>query len=442
MLTIYIALTSAFAAFAVPLLFVTTRESTKHHRQGIVKDLELVFGGSQFHRLGIIPSFEFVKYKYFVDTAHRGRHVDHDFKLIHWILSAIPLICILFVMNFLSACIVIRTAFRTAVAVDIDWLSDAVAIPLFAWVVLATYAGAALFTLRAFFQAINNFDLSPLSFIGATVNILLGMASGLLFVFGVLRITDIANLWTLSSPGLFPIILVTAFAAGYFPDLAVRNITRLSQLRAYKTEDSRIYDSFKATPIEIIDGIDLEIRGRLADYHIVSVQNLAAANPLMLFVETPYGVYQIMDWVAQAQLCCSVGPVALLKLWDIGIRTIFDLERVALDPACTAPELIEDIGSIIGQKQKVNVNGRVTYPSMAAIKADIRFRLESPHVHRLRQIFNQVGESLGAEARRLPPVLDCFSGGHTNCPFVRPAAQQQQGSRPLRRSWRFVLHRV
>ena len=61
MLTIYIALTSAFAAFAVPLLFVTTRESTKHHRQGIVKDLELVFGGSQFHRLGIIPSFEFRK---------------------------------------------------------------------------------------------------------------------------------------------------------------------------------------------------------------------------------------------------------------------------------------------------------------------------------------------------------------------------------------------
>ncbi len=178
MLIIYVVLVSAFAALSVPLLFVTTRESTKHHRQGIVKDLELVFGTSKSDRLGIIPSFEFVKYKYFVDTVHRDQHVDHDFKVRHWILSSIPLICILFVMNFLCACIVIRTAFRTAVAFDVDWLSSSVALPLFAWVVLATYAGAALFMLRAFFQAINNFDLSPLSFIGATVNILLGLASG------------------------------------------------------------------------------------------------------------------------------------------------------------------------------------------------------------------------------------------------------------------------
>ena len=441
MLTTSIALASAFAAVCVPLLFIITRESTKHHRQGIVKDLGLVFGKTPSDRLGIIPSFEFVKYKYFVDTVQRDQGVDRDFKIKHWLLSSIPLICVLFVMNALCACIVARTAFRTVVPVDVDWLSTSAALPLFAWVVLASYAGAALFMLRAFFQAINNFDLSPLSFIGATVNILLGLASGLLFVFGVLRITESVHLWSVSSPEFFPIVLITAFAAGYFPDLAVRNITRLSKLRGYKAEDPKIYDSFKAIPIEIIDGIDLEIRSRLADYHIVSVQNLAAANPLMLFVETPYGVYQIMDWVAQAQLCCSVGPAALLRLWRIGIRTIFDLERVALDPACTAPELIEEIGGIIGQKQKVDTNDRVTFPSMLAIQADIRFRLESPHVHRLRQIFNQVGESLGADARRLPPVLDCVPGGHLNCPFRR-AAPQVRASRPLRRSWRYVVHRV
>ena len=353
------------------------------------------------------------------------------------------MVCVLFIMNVLCACIVARTAFRNSgrcrrrLAVEFGRRY-----PSSPGSLLASYAGAALFMLRAFFQAINNFDLSPLSMIGATVNILLGLASGLLFVFGVLRLTETAQLWKISNPDFFPVILITAFAAGYFPDLALRNITRLSKLRAYKTEDPKIYDSFKAIPIEIIDGIDLEIRSRLADYHIISVQNLAAANPLMLFVETPYGVYQIMDWVAQAQLCCSVGPTALLDLWRIGIRTIFDLERVALDPACTAPELIEEIGRIIGQKQKLDANGMVTYPSMKAIEADIRFRLESPHVHRLRQIFNQVGESLGADARRLPPVLDCVPGTNRICPFVRPAAPQVHAKRPFRRSWRFVLHRV
>ncbi len=440
MLTTYIMIVSVFAAVCVPFLFITTRESTKHHRQGIVKDLNLVFGKPGFGRSGIIPSFEFVKYKYFVDTVQRNTGADHDFKIVHWILSSIPLVCLLSMMNALSACIVARTAFRTAVAVDIDWLSDSIPLPLFAWVVLASYAGAALFMLQAFFQAINNFDLSPLSFIGATVNLLLGLAAGQLFVFGVLRITETVHLWAISNPGFFPIILIAAFAAGYYPDLALRNIMRLSKLRAYKTEDPKIYDSFKSIPIEIIDGIDLEIRSRLADYHIVSVQNLAAANPLMLFVETPYGVYQIMDWVAQAQLCCSVGPAALLGLWKIGIRTIFDLERIALDPACTAPELIEEIGSVIGQKQKIDAQGGVTYPSMTAIKADIRFRLESPHVHRLRQIFNQVGESLGSDSRRLPPVIDCSLGG--NCPYVRTAAPRRHAKRPFRRSWGYVLHRV
>ena len=39
MLTTSIMIVSAFAAVSVPLLFITTRESTKHHRQGIVKDL-------------------------------------------------------------------------------------------------------------------------------------------------------------------------------------------------------------------------------------------------------------------------------------------------------------------------------------------------------------------------------------------------------------------
>ncbi len=413
---------SALVAIGIPLVFVSIRNSTKRHRQGIVEDLASVFGKAG-RQESVIPSFEFVKYKYYMGGDNDISNA-RDFLLTHWILSSIPLALYMFLLNFLCIAIVVRVGFKTEVPIGVTWLSED-PFPLFAWVVLASYTGALLFTLRAFNQAINNFDLSPLSFVGATVNLLVGLASALLLVFGVMRLADNV-LWTLSKPSFFPVVLIGAFAAGYFPDLAVRNITRISQLKFYKREDDRVYKSFQATPIEIIDGIDLEIRARLADYHISTVQNLAAANPLMLFVETPYGVYQIMDWVAQAQLCCSVGPSALLRLWRIGIRTIFDLERVALDPACHAPELTIEIGSIIGQTQRFDQAGKLIYPSEEAIDADIRFRLESPHVHRLRQIFNQVGESLGSEARRLPPVQSCPPVTGYVCPFARPDPTQQK----------------
>ena len=425
-MTIYMIVSiSALVAIGIPLVFVITRNSTKFQRQGIVRDLSAVFGQAGLQAKAVIPSFEFVKYKYYLNDD-QDQSSRRDFALVHWIVSALPLALYLFVLNVLCIGMVVHVAFRTSLPVEVAWLARD-PLPLFAWVILASYTGALLFTVRAFNQAINNFDLSPLSFVGATVNLLVGLVSALLLVFGVMRLAVDVH-WDLTTPSVFPALLIGAFAAGYFPDVAVRNITRISQLKYYKREDARIFKNFLATPVEIIDGIDLEIRARLADYHISTVQNLAAANPLMLFVETPYGVYQIMDWVAQAQLCCSVGPSALLQLWGIGVRTIFDLERVALDPACHAPELIIEIGSIIGQKQTLDQTGRLVYPSKEAIAADIRFRLENLHVHRLRQIFNQVGESLGLEARRLPPVLNCPPAVGDSCPFARYDGPQQKAA--------------
>lgn len=412
-------------AALIPYVFVVTRESTKRHRQGIVEDLKLVFDAARTGGDTIIPSFEFVKYKYSVDRASgsgggRGRP---DFYRRHWLLSAIPFVLLCTALNAVTLAMVLHAAFHQPVGVAVPWLGGKAALPLFAWVLLAAYAGAALFTLRAFRQAINNFDLSPFSMLGAFVNLVFSVLSAPLLVFGVFRIGQSAGIpWDVTGTAAFPVVLVGAFAAGYFPDVAVRTILRWSRLRLYKHDTAGIFAAFTSTPLEVIDGIDSEIRSRLDDYHIGTVQNLAAANPLMLFVETPYGVYQIMDWVAQAQLCASVGPTALQKLWSLGIRTIFDLERVLLDPACQDDALICAVGAILWQHPPVPPTAGSTMPALATLKADIRFRLENPHVQRLRQIFNRVSLSLGDEARRLWPMPDERRGRRDFDAMRRPAA--------------------
>lgn len=409
---------SALVAIAIPAVFIGVRASTKRQRSAIVDDLSSIFERAGECGSVAIPSFEFVKYKYKTTkpgdvSADRSR----DFLLHHWLLGAVPLSSFIFAMNVFTGTVVLHAAFKVSFPGVAPWLADAVGLPLFAWVLLASYAGGMLFTLRAFKQAVNNFDMSPLSLIGAIVNLAFGPVAALLLAFSVFKLPDVDGIGWHVEAALFPVVIVTAFAVGYYPEVAVRQLIRLSHLRNYKKEEVGFYDNFKAIPIDIIDGIDGEIRGRLGDYHLNSVQNLATANPLMLFVETPYGVYEIMDWVAQAQLCSSVGPRALLGLWGLGIRTIFDLERVVLESVCHDRALIAQIGDILWASQEHEkarqldrsaiAGAAAPHPPLSAVEADIRVRIENPHALRLRQIFNQVSHSLGDGARRLRPIDGC-----------------------------------
>ena len=309
------------------------------------------------------------------------------------------------------------------VKTGVGWLSPTtpqIALPLFAIVIAASYTGALMFMMRAFFRAINNFDLSPLSFMGAWVNLVLGVAASWFFVYGLMKVPGSFLSSLFPDETVLALVIVTSFAIGYLPDLAARNLIRASQLRNYKREDVEVYKSFTAIPVEVIDGVDTEIRDRLAEYHISAVQNLAAINPLLLYVETPYGVYQIMDWVAQAQLCCSVGPSSLVKLWRLGIRTIFDLERAALDASCRHPEVLAEIGkALFGSENK---SPAINIVSQEAIIADILVRLESPHVLRLRQLFIRVGDRMSG-FRRFRPVMDCPTSEVQVCPFVAAKAR-------------------
>jgi len=413
-----ILLTAAFFSVVPLAILVVIRESVKRHRQEIIKNLETIFTPRGDRNIeGPIPSFECVKYKYFLQrhpNKSTEEEVPHDFSRLHWFLSSMPLIVVCFALNVLALLMLLGNGFSLEISWGIPWLHDSGATPTFVWVVLAAYAGGYLFMARAFFQAINNFDLSPLSVIGAFVNLLTGITASIVLVYGTTKLSGSTSFFASDHPAFFAVI-VTAFAIGYLPQVASRNLLLLSQIRNYKKDNPETYERFTVVPTEVIDGIDTTIRDRLSDYHIVSVQNLATANPLMLFVEAPYGIYQIMDWIAQAQLCSSVGPDTLVRLWPFGIRTIFDLERAALDPACRRPQLLKAIGSALFAGSPIDPSKGEEIEADAVV-ADVRLRLRDPHILRLRQLYVRVEKCLGPDARRLPAVLKSLASGAARRP--------------------------
>jgi len=83
------------------------------------------------------------------------------------------------------------------------------------------------------------------------------------------------------------------------------------------------------TPLRQLDGVTREVEARLGHLGIGSVQALASANPMLLFVRVPYGLHQILDWIGQALLATLVPPEARDMLRRSGTRTIADLLRSA-----------------------------------------------------------------------------------------------------------------
>lgn len=317
------------------------------------------------------------------------------------------------------------------------------------------FAGAFVAAIRNFVRSIAVFDLSPYTFLRHTAEIVASVIFTII-LFAVFRdpISGITGLVASILPAaeqpaapavaagtgshIQPIWFGLAPLLGLLPQSATKFLLVKFQnlINWIKTTDDRFVNVTKIVSLDIIDGIDYETRFRLEECGIYDVQNLATYNPIMLHIESPYGIYQVIDWVGQAQLCHILGPEKFLIFRELNIRTIFDLERAisskysvkAFDEICAG--VLMSSTSSLRETVKISATKPITMDAdkAEAVDADafciwarkrmlrdddskstehvMRWIADDLHVRRLRRLWLDISESLGRQAECLPDGVD------------------------------------
>ncbi len=203
------------------------------------------------------------------------------------------------------------------------------------------FVGAFIGAIRQFIRSLAVFDLSAYTIIWQTAEIFASVAIVIVLyvaltdptrLLGTLGTLGAGNDDTRDCAHISWVWLALAPLLGLAPQSATKFLLiKMQSLVSWiKMDDDRFYAVTRVTPLDVLDGIDYATRFRLEECGIYDVQNLATYNPIQLHIESPYGIYQTIDWVGQAQLCNMLGLPKYLMLKQMNVRTVLDLER-ALD---------------------------------------------------------------------------------------------------------------
>ncbi|WP_146214783.1 hypothetical protein [Azospirillum thermophilum] len=410
-------------SFILPLTIFIGRSNIKTIRQKIIADLENVFRIDGHGPDTLIPSFEFAAYKY-----RALPHQSDQPQPSEWRAYFLPVLVFILVSfsGFLTSSGLLLTHARlehfqpffsgmTLVTGDPASRTTMVHYQMQTMSALTfTFIGAYIWSIDYLVRRISNYDLSPISFLRVTAHIILACVTSVTLHHGYV---ELMNSSPSSVVGDRVPELIVAFLIGFFPKLGLQTLlSRVPQLQVRRV-DPRASGFAKEYPIDMVLGIDSAIKFRLAEFEIEDVQNLATANPILLFVETPYGIYETMDWVAQAQLILALDLDQIEALRLINVRTIFDLEHFLETPASRAllvtalnTPRTDGKGTVLQQDRGI---------TDATVETIVRAIGEDLHVQRLRQIWRNIELKLKFD---LPHVRRESEMLHAPCLDAEPPA--------------------
>ena len=370
----------------IPLAIFFGRNNLREHRRKIVRDLEKMFDFAKVidGRPIIIPSFELVRYKYDPESVAEvpGENLEQS-RWWHYFFP-VALYVLLAVLGF-RLCFTVATGIDSPYQLGGDLKLDPQQFASLSASSCYTFLGAYLWTIFYLIKRVSNFDLSPLSFLRTSAHIIFAaFISAAIWhtgdsLFGTGAVWD----GHIFSAGL-------AFLIGWFPDLGMTYlITKYPSMRLKRVKPETLTLS-EELPLDCITGIDPFMKFRLAEFEIEDVQNLATINPLQLFVETPYGLYEVIDWVAQAQLILAVGAPKTLALRKVNIRTIFDLEKAVNHPLLRKLVLETLLSDRSDTSEPVGDHSLIDDHAFDLLTALIAIIRDDLHVQRLRQIWDVI----------------------------------------------------
>lgn len=247
---------------------------------------------------------------------------------------------------------------------------------LFAVCILIAFIGSYISQLRFLTRRLLNYDMWSSSFLRSTLVLISINAVAAVFVIMMIR----GETGGLSAYlGGYSVILV-AFVLGFYSFLG-HEYLRDFVSRKFDPRYAQAKALGSDIPLTLLDGIDEGIRTRLEDLEIMTVQNLTCFNPLQLYVETPYRLFEVMDWIEQAQLLIMFGQADYEMLRNSGIRNLYDLA------ACIADERNADaIAEQIVEASLVDKG--------AFLRALVAERLKSPSVVRMTELREAINAKL------------------------------------------------